>query len=163
MPTLTLKPGREKSVRNRHPWLFSGAIQRIDRDAQDGDVVDVHSDIGQWLARGYLNRRSQIQVRLLTWNAGQIIDEDFWRSRLQRAIAGRVALAADPFTDAAAGDFSLTEAAQAALRSLGWPATYLGAHANTDPHITIGALQYGPTPAGGGAGVYRRVAQILKG
>jgi 23S rRNA (cytosine1962-C5)-methyltransferase len=100
MPTLTLKPGREKSVRNRHPWLFSGAIQRIDRDAQDGDVVDVHSDIGQWLARGYLNRRSQIQVRLLTWNAGQIIDEDLWRSRLQRAIAGRAALAADPQTDA---------------------------------------------------------------
>ncbi|HSN77844.1 MAG TPA: class I SAM-dependent rRNA methyltransferase [Anaerolineae bacterium] len=100
MPTLTLKPGREKSVRNRHPWLFSGAIQRIDRDAQDGDVVDVYSDIGQWLARGYLNRRSQIQVRLLTWDERQPIDEDFWRNRLQRAIAGRAALAADPQTNA---------------------------------------------------------------
>ncbi len=100
MPTITLKPGREKSVRNRHPWLFSGAIQRIDRDALDGDVVDVHSDIGQWLARGYLNRRSQIQVRLLTWDAHETVDEGFWRSRLQQAIAGRAALAADPHTDA---------------------------------------------------------------
>ncbi len=100
MPTITLKPGREKSVRNRHPWLFSGAIQRIDRDAQDGDVVDVHSDIGQWLARGYLNRRSQIQVRLLTWDAREAINEDFWLGRLQRAIAGRAALAADPQTNA---------------------------------------------------------------
>lgn len=100
MPTITLKPGREKSVNNRHPWLFSGAIQRIDRAAQDGDVVDVHSAAGAWLARGYLNRRSQIQVRLLTWDAGQAIDETFWRSRLQRAIAGRAALAADPQTDA---------------------------------------------------------------
>ncbi len=100
MPTLTLKPGREKSVRNRHPWLFSGAIQRIDRGAADGDIVDVHSDAGQWLARGYLNRRSQIQVRLLSWDAGQAIDEDFWRGRLQRAMAGRAALATDPQTNA---------------------------------------------------------------
>jgi 23S rRNA (cytosine1962-C5)-methyltransferase len=100
MPTITLKPNREKSVRNRHPWLFSGAIQYIDRAAQDGDLVDVHSDAGQWLARGYLNRRSQIQVRLLTWDAGQAIDESFWRERLQRAMAGRAALAADPQTDA---------------------------------------------------------------
>lgn len=100
MPTLTLKPGREKSVRNRHPWLFSGAIQHIDRSAQDGDVVDVHSATGVWLARGYLNRRSQMQVRLLTWDEPQAIDEEFWRRRLQRAIAGRAALAADPNTNA---------------------------------------------------------------
>jgi 23S rRNA (cytosine1962-C5)-methyltransferase len=100
MPTITLKPGREKSVRNRHPWLFSGAIQRIDPEARDGDVVDVRSDIGQWMARGYLNRRSQIQVRLLTWNPDEAIDENFWRHRLQRAIAGRAALAADPQTNA---------------------------------------------------------------
>ncbi len=99
MPTITLKPGREKSVRNRHPWLFSGAIQHIDRDAADGDIVDVHSNGGQWLARGYLNRRSQIQVRLLSWDAHESIDEDFWRSRLQQAIAGRAGLAAAPQTN----------------------------------------------------------------
>lgn len=66
--------------------------------------------------------------------------------------ANDVSLAADPFTDAANGDFSLTDAGKAALRSLGWPAAYLGAHANTDPHITIGPLQYGPTPAAAGGG-----------
>ena len=100
MPTITLKPGREKSVRNRHPWLFSGAIQRIDSDALDGEIVDAHSHAGQWLARGYLNRRSRIQVRLLSWDAGQAIDEDFWRRRLQQASAGRAALAADAQTNA---------------------------------------------------------------
>lgn len=61
-----------------------------------------------------------------------------------------VALGADPFTDAANGDFSLTTAGKTALRSLGWPSSYPGAHANTDAHITIGPLQYGPAVAGGG-------------
>ncbi len=100
MPTIILKPGREKSVRNRHPWLFSGAIQRIDPAAKDGDVVDAYSHTGEWLARGYLNRRSQIQVRLLSWDGSEAIDEGFWRSRLQQAIAGRAVLAADPTTTA---------------------------------------------------------------
>ena len=69
-----------------------------------------------------------------------------------------VALGADPFTNAAGGDFSLTEAAQALLRSAGWPSAYLGA--STDPHITIGAVQYGE---GGGSGVIRRAMRILGG
>jgi 23S rRNA (cytosine1962-C5)-methyltransferase len=100
MPTVILKPGREKSVRNRHPWLFSGAIHRIDSDAQNGEIVDAHSHAGQWLARGYLNRRSQIQLRLLSWRPDEAIDENFWRGRLQQAIAGRVTLAADAQTNA---------------------------------------------------------------
>jgi len=96
MVRVLLKPGREKPVINRHPWLFSGAIRRIEGEAADGDVVDVVSATDEWLARGYLNRRSQITVRLLTWDAEEQIDRDFWKRRLQRAIAGRAALAADP-------------------------------------------------------------------
>lgn len=65
-------------------------------------------------------------------------------------LGGDVSLAADPFTNAAGGDFSLTTAAKAALRGVGWPAAYLGAHANTDGHVTIGAVQYGEAEAGGG-------------
>lgn len=100
MPTLTLHPGRDKSVRNRHPWIFSGAVARVDRSARDGDVVEVHAADGRWLARGYLNRRSQIQVRLLTWDPGEAVDGDFWRRRLERALAGRAALAATGHTTA---------------------------------------------------------------
>lgn len=100
MPTITLKPGREKPVRNRHPWIFSGAIARVDRDLENGDIVDVTSAGGDWLARGYINRRSQIQVRLLTWEEDEAIDEAFWQARLLQAIAGRAALAGDPDTDA---------------------------------------------------------------
>ena len=77
MPNVTLKPGRDKPVRNRHPWIFSGGIESIDRNAADGEIVDVHSASGEWLARGTLNRRSQIQVRLLSWDNAEAIDEAF--------------------------------------------------------------------------------------
>jgi 23S rRNA (cytosine1962-C5)-methyltransferase len=86
-----LKPNRDKPVRQGHPWIFSGAIEHIPPVAQDGDVVDVTAADGRWLARGYLNRRSQIQVRLLTW-AQAAIDDSFWRSRLAAALAVRAAL-----------------------------------------------------------------------
>jgi len=82
-------PDREKSVRRRHPWLFSGAIERVEGDPADGDIVAVRSSGGQFLAAGYWNSRSTIRVRLLTWDGAATIDEAFWRDRLAHAIAGR--------------------------------------------------------------------------
>lgn len=84
-----LKPKREKPVLNRHPWIFSGAIARIDETETDGAIVDVMAASGKWIARGYLNRRSQIQVRILTWEQAEEIDETFWRTRIHRAVAAR--------------------------------------------------------------------------
>ena len=93
--TIRLKPGREKPVRQGHPWIFSGAIASIPGAARDGDVVDVADASGAWLARGYLNRRSQIQVRILTWERNEEIDDLFWRRRITQALAGRAQLAAE--------------------------------------------------------------------
>ncbi|MBN1955527.1 MAG: class I SAM-dependent rRNA methyltransferase [Anaerolineae bacterium] len=95
-----LKPKREQSVIRRHPWLFSGAIARLEGQPVDGDLVQVCDARGEWLACGYLNQRSQIAVRLLTWDPGKEIDEHFWRTQLERAIARRAALARDPATTA---------------------------------------------------------------
>lgn len=75
-------------------------------------------------------------------------------------MADPVALAADPFVNAAAGNFALTDAAKLLLRSAGWPGSYLGA--STDPHITIGAVQYGEAEAGG-SGVIRRAMRMIGG
>ena len=100
MAKVLLKRGREKPVLNRHPWIFSGAIKRIEGEVADGDVVEATDYRGRFLARGYLNRRSQITVRLLTWDEGEVIEGDFWRRRLERAFASRQALADDPSTDA---------------------------------------------------------------
>lgn len=92
---VVLRPGREKAVLRRHPWVFSGAVARIEGRPADGDVVDVLADDGTFLARGYLNRRSQIVVRLLTWSPEERIDEGFWRRRLERALRGRALLLAE--------------------------------------------------------------------
>jgi len=92
MGEVILRKGRAKPVLRRHPWVFSGAIHRIEGSPADGDIVDVHDAGHNWLARGYINERSQIRVRLLTWEEDQVIDAAFWRSRLERAIVARRSL-----------------------------------------------------------------------
>jgi 23S rRNA (cytosine1962-C5)-methyltransferase len=88
-PCVVLKQGREESPLKRHPWIYSGAIDRIAGDPSDGDLVSVLDHSGRFLAWGYLNRRSQIAVRLLSWDTHERIDTRFWRDRLARAFAGR--------------------------------------------------------------------------
>lgn len=100
MSKVILKKGRAKPVLRRHPWIFSGAIQRLEGHPVDGDIVEVRDAGNNWLARGYINRQSQIRVRLLTWREDEAIDADFWRRRLERAIAGRRGLSEDPTTTA---------------------------------------------------------------
>jgi 23S rRNA (cytosine1962-C5)-methyltransferase len=100
MAIVVLKSGREKPVQKHHPWVFSGAVKSVKGDIVEGDVVDVIASDGTWLARGTINRQSQITVRLLTWSENEVIDEAFWRSRLKRAFAARAKLASDPETTA---------------------------------------------------------------
>lgn len=84
---IIIKKGREKPIIQQHPWIFSGAIANVE-NAHPGDVVTVISHQGDILARGYWNQKSQIQVRLLTWQ-DETIDKAWWRGMLQRAIDGR--------------------------------------------------------------------------
>ena len=97
---VVLKRGREKPVLNRHPWIFSGAIKNIEGQCADGDIVTVVDSRGSFLAQGYLNRHSQITVRLLSWIEEEIIDRSFFRHRLERAVAIRRPLEDDPTTNA---------------------------------------------------------------
>ncbi len=89
---VSIAKDREKPVRNKHPWIFSGAIARV-KGARDGEIVTVVDSRGDFLGRGYYNHRSQIQVRLLTWQ-DETIDEAWWRARVQAAIDLRQPLAA---------------------------------------------------------------------
>ena len=86
---VTLKPGRERSALNRHPWVYSGAIKQLEGEPSDGDIVEVADSQGDFVAWGYLNRRSSIAIRLLSWRCDEEIDDRFWRTRLSRSISRR--------------------------------------------------------------------------
>jgi 23S rRNA (cytosine1962-C5)-methyltransferase len=86
---VVIRRGREKPVLARHPWVFSGAIEAVGKALEPGDVADVVNADGAFLARGMVNPRSQIVVRLLTWDQGEAIDTAFWASRIRRAADAR--------------------------------------------------------------------------
>ena len=100
MEQVRLKKGRDKAARNRHPWIFSGAIEHTTGSPEDGDVVAVHDQRGRFVAYGTLNRQSQIAVRLVSWHEDETVDRAFWQRRIGEAIARRSALADDPNTTA---------------------------------------------------------------
>ena len=82
---IEIKKGREKPIRQQHPWIFSGAIHAVKGDPAPGDIVTVTDLNGKFLAQGYWNPKSQIQVRILTWQDEEI-NEDWWRQKLERSI-----------------------------------------------------------------------------
>ncbi len=88
-PRVVLKPQRAKPFFGRHPWLFAGAVARVVGEPENGQPVAVYSAEGQFIAWGLYNDRSQILVRLYSWDYDQPLDEQFWRSRLQRAVQFR--------------------------------------------------------------------------
>ncbi len=92
MPALFLKPGREKFLQRRHPWIFSGAIARVEGEPQAGETVDVFASSGDFLARASYSPTSQIRARVWTFDPREAINADFFRQRLRAAIAARHAL-----------------------------------------------------------------------
>lgn len=89
---ITLRPGRERSVLLRHPWIYSGAIADVRGDPGPGDTVEVFSSDGDWLARAAYSATSQIRARLWTWRREEDIDSDFFLRRLRQAIGARAGL-----------------------------------------------------------------------
>jgi 23S rRNA (cytosine1962-C5)-methyltransferase len=83
-----LKKGRERPVLRGHPWIFSGAIDETEGDSETACVADVFDAQRNWLARGLFSPKSQIRVRILTWQE-EPIDGHFFTRRLTRALALR--------------------------------------------------------------------------
>ncbi len=81
-----LKKGKEKALLLRHHWIFSGAIESIDDGARDGDVVAIHDRGGIVLGYGYLNRASQITVRMLSFG-----DAPFTANSLKELLSAAIA------------------------------------------------------------------------
>lgn len=83
-PCLILAPGKERSLQRRHPWLFSGAVARIDGSPSEGDLVDVADAHGHWLATGHYQQESII-CKILSFDT-PVVDEAFFRQRLLSAV-----------------------------------------------------------------------------
>jgi 23S rRNA (cytosine1962-C5)-methyltransferase len=87
-----LKAGREKSLRRRHPWVFSGAVERVEGEPEPGATVRIVSDSGEFLAHAAYSPRSQIRLRVWTFAEQAVIDASFIERRLAAAIEARRAL-----------------------------------------------------------------------
>jgi 23S rRNA (cytosine1962-C5)-methyltransferase len=96
MPAFTLKPGREKSLLRRHPWIFSGAVDRVDGEPESGGSVDVRDAKGGFLARAAYSLSSQIRARVWTFDESEPVDADFFRRRIRAAIQTRATLGFTP-------------------------------------------------------------------
>lgn len=93
MATVILKKGRDKSVRHRHPWIFSGAIATVEGEPAPGETVAVAAADSTPLGWGAWSPESQITVRLWSTDPAASIDENFFRARLAEALASRPPLA----------------------------------------------------------------------
>ena len=89
-PSLLLAPGRERSVERRHPWVFAGAVGRVEGAPEPGDTVAVRRRDGRFLAWAAYSPASQIVARVWTWDEDELVDEAFFASRIARAAAARV-------------------------------------------------------------------------
>lgn len=98
MAQIVLKSGRERPIQQRHPWVFSGAIETVRGNPADGAVVDVLGPDGAWLARGFWSSQSQIRLRVAAWEATQPLDEHWLREAIARAVRGRAGLMSDDET-----------------------------------------------------------------
>ena len=85
-----LKRGKEDSLKRFHPWIFSGAINSMDENIEDGDIVRVFTNDNAFIATGFFQIGS-IAVRVLSFSDIEINDE-FWYRRLSAAYSMRKAL-----------------------------------------------------------------------
>lgn len=95
MVSIVLKKGKEKAVLQRHPWVFSGALQDIKGKPNNGDLVSVHAFDNSFLAYGHYNKESRVAVRLLSWDESVLPNEQWYRKRLQVAVKAREHLLTD--------------------------------------------------------------------
>ncbi|WP_299027969.1 class I SAM-dependent methyltransferase [uncultured Thermanaerothrix sp.] len=86
---LILRPGRERSVLQRHPWIYSGAIARVEGKPGMGETVAVYSAEGQWLAWAGYSPHSSIRARIWSWDTEDDVGPAFFERRIAQAMARR--------------------------------------------------------------------------
>ncbi|MFZ6748436.1 SAM-dependent methyltransferase [Undibacterium sp. Ren11W] len=100
MLILTIKQGKEKSLLERHPWIYLSAIERVDgkydEKMKSGATALVRSSSGQFLARAGWSPKSQIRARVWSFDENEAIDHALFKRRVKAALAKRKKLSATP-------------------------------------------------------------------
>ena len=86
MKSILLRPGRDHSVLQRHPWVFSGAIAQMQGQPEPGETVAIRAPQGNFLAWAAYSPASKIAARIWSWNENETIDADFFHRRIQAAL-----------------------------------------------------------------------------
>ncbi|NHA06703.1 class I SAM-dependent rRNA methyltransferase [Mucilaginibacter sp. HC2] len=89
MIDVLLNKGKEKAVLQKHPWVFSGAVEKVKGKPANGDVVRLLNAKGDFMAYGFYNDQSRVALRLLEWDEAVEINDDWFRRKLASAIKSR--------------------------------------------------------------------------
>lgn len=89
MNIVKLKKDRHKSLERKHPWVFSGAIDNVKGEVKNGDTVKVISHDGKFLSWAAYSKKSQISLRVWSFNEDEVIDNEFFRKKIEQAISFR--------------------------------------------------------------------------
>lgn len=85
MKRITLRKGKEASPLRRHPWIFSGAVGKMEETPEDGEAVEVYSNKGKYLATGHYQSGRSIVVRLCSFEPTDL-HQNFWTDKIQKAV-----------------------------------------------------------------------------
>jgi len=85
MEKIILKKRISPRIANGHPWVFANEIDKIDDQIEEGGIADIHYGDGKFVGRGYVNTRSQIVARILTRDKQELINDEFFFTRIKQA------------------------------------------------------------------------------
>ncbi|MBQ2941469.1 MAG: class I SAM-dependent rRNA methyltransferase [Clostridia bacterium] len=88
----------ELSLKGGHPWVFDAEVKEISGSCENGDLVDVFSEKERYLGTGFINDNSKIRIRLISRNANDKFDEDFYRRRIRWALEYRKTVMGEDFS-----------------------------------------------------------------
>ena len=94
-----LKKGKEKAVLHRHPWVFSGAIEKVKGNPANGDIVRLVNAKRDFMAYGFFNDQSRVALRLLEWDEHVVVDDTWFREKVATAVKSRANILADGTTN----------------------------------------------------------------
>ena len=85
MEKIILKKRISPRIANGHPWVFANEIDKIDDQIEEGGIADIHFGDGKFVGRGYVNTKSQIVARILTRDKQELINDEFFFTRIKQA------------------------------------------------------------------------------